>query len=249
MRISLQDAVKKAEAREARANGQSTEFKNIPIFSLRDKETATVRFLFEDVNELPVIRTHMVQLYSAKSGKPYYVEVSCKQDEGSCPMCEFKANDQDNQNSFVTFAHDRIVIPMVVLERNGKSELTYSLFVRSINFYTNNLSPFMARFSIGDPVDITRNGTGVSTTYNLYPTTDPSKFDMGKSIEEIKADLAVDPMDVIGRYDSLIKTWNDDQMEFYLNTRQLPSKANMNNKSEDEPQEVTRRRSANRHAF
>ena len=190
----------------------------------------------------------MVQLYS-KSGKAYYAEVNCKQDEGSCVFCEFKSRDVDNQNSFVTFAHDRIVIPLLVLERNGESMMSYELFVRSINFYTNSLSPYLARFSVKEAVDITRNGTGVSTTYSLFPTTDPSKYDLGKTVEELKADLGVDTTDILGRYDSLIKSWSDEQMEFYLNTRQNPTKANMSGKSEEASQEVTRRRSANRHAF
>ena len=76
-------------------------------------------------------------MYS-KQGKPYFVEVSCL-GEG-CPFCEAKAQDVDNQNSAVSFAHDRLIIPLVVLERNGKSEMTYALFTRSVNFYTNSIT-------------------------------------------------------------------------------------------------------------
>lgn len=246
MRLSLQTAVKNAEAREAKASGFSTEFKNVPIFTLKDKETATVKLLFDSVDELPVIRSHMVQLY-AKSGKPYYAEVNCTKDEGTCAFCDFKSADVNNENNFVTFAHDRLVIPLAVLERNGKSELTYALFLRSVNFYTNVLSPYLSRFPIGDPIDITRNGTGTSTTYSLFPTVDPSKYDLGKTVEELKADLSVEPEDVLGRYDSLIKTWTAEQMDFYLNTKQNPTKANMSAKKEEAPQQVTRR--SNHHGF
>lgn len=248
MRISLSDAVKRAETAEKRANGQGGDFKNLNNFFLRDKETAVVKFLFNDVSEIPVVRTHMAQLYS-KAGKPYYVEVSCKSDEGHCPLCEAKQNDVDNTNNAVSFAHDRLIIPLVVLERNGEKEMTYSLFTRSINFYTNNLSPFAARFDIHGAIEISRSGSGTSTVYNMYPAMKPEEYEINKSMDELKADLDVADDDAVGRVDSIVKTWSTEQMDFYLNTKQNPTKANMQGSAGNEaPQQVTRR-SANHHNF
>lgn len=244
MRISLQSAIDRAEKAEARANGQGTEFKNLNNFYLKDKEKAIIQLLVKDVSEIPVVRTHLVQLYS-KQGRPYFVEVSCLGD--GCPFCEAKAQDVDNQNSAVSFAHDRLIIPLVVLERNGKSEMTYALFTRSVNFYTNSISPYGARFNLAEPIEVSRSGQGTSTTYTLFPPVDPSKYDTGKTIEELKADLGVSDDDVVGRLDSIVKTWTAEQMDFYLNTKQNPTKANMSAKKEEAPQQVTRR--SNHHGF
>lgn len=244
MRISLTDAITRAEKAEARANGQNTEFKNLNNFFLKDKEKAIIQLLVNDVSEIPVVRTHLVQLYS-KQGRPYFVEVSCLGD--GCPFCEAKAQDVDNQNSAVSFAHDRLIIPLVVLERNNKSEMTYALFTRSVNFYTNSISPYGARFNLAEPIEVSRSGQGTSTTYTLFPPVDPSKYDTGKTIEELKADLGVSDDDAVGRLDSIVKTWSAEQMDFYLNTKQNPTKANMSAKKEEAPQQVTRR--SNHHGF
>jgi hypothetical protein len=211
---------------------------------LKDKEKAVIQLLVNDVSEIPVVRTHLIQMYS-KQGKPYFVEVSCL-GEG-CPFCEAKAQDVDNQNSAVSFAHDRLIIPLVVLERNGKSEMTYALFTRSVNFYTNSISPYGARFNLAEPIEVSRSGQGTSTTYTLFPPVDPSKYDTGKTIEELKADLEVLDDDAVGRLDSIVKTWTAEQMDFYLNTKQNPTKANMSAKKEEAPQQVTRR--SNHHGF
>lgn len=244
MRISLTDAITRAEKAEARANGQNTEFKNLNNFFLKDKEKAIIQLLVNDVSEIPVVRTHLVQLYS-KQGRPYFVEVSCLGD--GCPFCEAKANDVDNQNNAVSFAHDRLIIPLVVLERNNKPEMTYALFTRSVNFYTNSISPYGARFDLGSAIEVSRSGQGTSTTYTLFPPVDPSKYDTGKTLEELKADLGVSDDDAVGRLDSIVKTWTAEQMDFYLNTKQNPTKANMAAKKEEAPQQVTRR--SNHHGF
>lgn len=240
MRISLNDAIKKQEAREARANGQTTEFKNLNNFFLKDKEKAIVKFLFKDASEIPVVRSHLVSLYS-KQGKQYYVEVNCLGED--CPFCQAKAADVDNQNTAISFAHDRLIIPLVVLERNNKKELTYALFTRSINFYTNNISPYGARFDLSGPIEMQRSGQGTSTTYNMYPAVNPEEYDTGKTLEELKADLGVLDDDAVGRVDSIVKSWTAEQMDFYLNTKQNPTRANMNAQKEEKqaPQQVTRR--------
>lgn len=245
MRISLSDAIKKQEAREARANGQTTEFKNLNNFYLKDREKAVVKLLIETPEDIPVVRTHLIQLYS-KQGRPYFVEVNCLGD--GCPLCESKAKDVDNQNNAVSFAHDRLIIPLVVLERNGQKELTYALFTRSINFYTNSLSPYGARFDLTQPIEMQRSGQGTATTYNMFPAVNPEEYDTGKTLEELKADLGVASDDATGRVDSIVKTWTAEQMDFYLNTKQNPTKANMSaQKEESAPQQVTRRSS--RHNF
>ena len=247
MRVSLQDAVKRVEQKEARANGQGTEFKNVPFFKLEDKQTATIKFLFDDPSAIPVVRTHMIQMYS-KKGTPYYTEVSCIADSGSCPFCEAKSADVNNEDSTLSFAHDRMVLPLVVLERGGKKELSYELFIRPISFYTGVISPYSARFSLLEPIEITRNGTKANTTYSMFPAMNADEFKIDKTLDELKADLNFDETDIIGRYDSFIKTWTAEQMDFYLNTKQNPTKANMSAKKEEAPQQVTRR-SANHHGF
>ena len=68
-----------------------------------------------------------------------------------------------------------------------------------------------------------------------------------KGIEELKADLEVLDDDAVGRLDSIVKTWTAEQMDFYLNTKQNPTKANMSAKKEEAPQQVTRR--SNHHGF
>lgn len=249
MRISLQTAVKNAEAREARAAGFTTEFKNVPFFKLEDKQTAVIRFLFDDPSSITVVRTHMLQMFS-KQGKPYYTEVSCIADEGGCPLCEAKSGDVNNEDSAISFAHDRMVLPLVVLERGGKETLSYELFVRPISFYTGVILPYSARFSLTEPIEITRTGTKANTSYTMFPPVDPDKYKLDKTLEELKADLGVQDTDVIGRVDSIIKTWTVEQMDFYINTRQNPTKSNMQggNKKEEETQPITRR-SANHHGF
>jgi hypothetical protein len=245
MRISLNDAIKKQEAREARANGQTTEFKNLNNFFLKDKEKSIIQLLVSDPSEIPVVRSHLVSLYS-KQGKQYYVEVSCLGED--CPFCHAKSQDPDNQLSAVSFAHDRLIIPLVVLERGGKKELTYALFTRSINFYTNSLSVYGSRFDLTKPIEISRSGQGTSTTYNLFPPLNPEEYETGKTLDELKADLGFSEDDAVGRVDSIVKTWTAEQMDFYLNTKQNPTKANMSaQKEESAPQQVTRRTA--RHNF
>lgn len=249
MRTSLNDAIKRSETAKAISEGTGTNFKNLNNFYLKDKQKAIIQLLLEDVSEVPVVRTHMVQLYS-KKGTPYYVEVSCRADEGDCPFCELKNNDKDEDYANISFAHDRIIIPLVVLEKDGESKLSYELFTRSVNFYTNNISPYASRFNVFEPIEITRSGSGVSTNYTMFPPVDPDKYKLDKTLEELKADLGVQDTDVIGRVDSIVKTWTVEQMDFYINIRQNPTKANMQggNKKEEETQPITRR-SANHHGF
>lgn len=243
MRISLNDAVKRAEKKE-QGKGFTEGFKNIDNFYLKDGEKAIIQLLINDASEIPVVRTHTVQLFS-KNGKKYFAEINCKADEGHCPLCEAKkAAGQDGLKS-VSFAHDKLIIPLAVLERNGEKQTKYALFTRSVNFYTNNLSAYSSRFNINDPIEISRSGSGTSTNYTLFPPVNPDEYKLDKSIDELKKDLEVEDDDVVGRIDSVVKTWNPAQMSFYLETGQMPSKANMNptndNKAEEETPNITRR--------
>ena len=231
MRISLNDAVKRAEAKEHGKTNFTEGFKNIANFYLKDGEKAVIQLLVNDASEIPVIRTHTVQLFS-KTGNKYFAEISCKADEGHCPLCEAKkAAGQDGLKN-VSFAHDKLIIPIAILERGGVKETSYALFTRSINFYTNSLNAYSVRFGLTDPIEISRSGSGTSTTYTLFPTVNPEEYKTGKTVEEIKRDLDVADDDVVGRVDSVVKTWNPEQMNFYLETSQLPSKANMSSGSD-----------------
>ena len=246
MRISLNDAVKRAEAKEQGKNTFREGFKNVKNFSLSDGEKAVIQILVNDAAEIPVVRTHTVQLYT-KAGKQYFVEVSCTADEGHCPFCEAKKAAGKDGLQNVSFAHDKLIVPVAVLERNGEKETTYALFTRGTNFYMNTLSGYIASLGIEDPIEISRNGQGVSTTYTLFPPVDVDAYKTGKNLEEMRKDLNVEDDDVVGRVDSAVKTWNAEQMNFYLETKQNPTKANMGETEQQETPTINRRVSS--HGF
>ena len=240
MRISLNDAVKRAEAKEQGKNNFREGFKNVNNFYLKDGEKAVIQLLVYDAAEIPVVRTHTVQLYS-KAGKPYFVEVSCTADEGQCPFCEAKKAAGKDGLQNVSFAHDKLIMPVAVLERNGEKETTYALFTRNTSFYMNTLSGYIARFGMTDPIEISRNGQGVSTTYTLFPPVDVDAYKTGKTLEEMRKDLNVEDGDIVGRVDSAVKTWNAEQMNFYLETKVNPTKANMGETEQQETPTINRR--------
>ena len=92
-----------------------------------------------------------------------------------------------------------------------------------------------------DPIEISRNGQGVSTTYTLFPPVDVDAYKTGKTLEEMRKDLNVEDDDVVGSIDSAVKTWNAEQMNFYLETKQNPTKANMGETEQQETPTINRR--------
>lgn len=82
----LAESEREGSARNTNFNGQSGNRQSVGFFSLKnDKDSAIVRFMVDDINELPIIRLHNVKV-GAKSRK-----ISCARDPHEpiekCPFC------------------------------------------------------------------------------------------------------------------------------------------------------------------
>lgn len=210
MRISLNEAVERANNREVASN-RTNNYKQVANFYLKDGEKAIIKLLVNDVADIPVVRTHTVQMRT-NAGKTYYAEVNCID---GCPLCAAKKKADLPQ---ISFAHDKIFLPLVVLERNGVAENTYALFTRGIGFYTGTIRQYIARFGIKDAIEVSRSGNGRNTQYTFFPPLDISKYAPDKSVEEFRTELNVENEDVEGRADSLVKSWSVERMQNFINS-------------------------------
>lgn len=141
-------------------------------FTLKDdKDTAIVRFLYNDINDVEGVATHEVEV----DGKKVDVECIRKYNEPihNCPLCE--AGYRVNAKLFIP-----------VYDVNDKET---KIWTRGKTFFSK-LSSLCSRYNplVSTPFEIERNGKkgDTNTTYETYPMqTDNARVE---DFPEIKAD-------------------------------------------------------------
>lgn len=141
-------------------------------FSLKDdKDTAVIRFLYNDINDVEGVACHSVEV----DGKRMHVECLRAYNEplSKCPLCEagYKVD-------------AKLFIP--VYDENAKES---KIWTRGKTFFSK-LSSLCSRYNplVSTPFEVERNGkTGdTNTTYEVYPlTADNARIE---DFPEIKAD-------------------------------------------------------------
>ena len=141
-------------------------------FSLKDdKDTAVIRFLYNDINDVEGVACHSVEV----DGKRMDVECLRAYNEplSKCPLCEagYKVDAQ-------------LFIP--VYDENAKES---KIWTRGKTFFSK-LSSLCSRYNplVSTPFEVERNGKkgDTNTTYEVYPlTADNARIE---DFPEIKAD-------------------------------------------------------------
>ena len=203
---------------------QASDYKFIPTLYLKDKQSAFVKILLKNIEDVEVHSVHKVRMTS-KKGKEYSIDVDCL--GKGCPLCQH-VNAQTTQEKFplVTKARDMVYVPLVqVFDADGNPSLDYKILSRSSRWYRNTMCEAESRYGLDEVLEIQRSGQGVDTTYGIYSVKKgPKGAELPKlDIDKLKADLDIADDDISGRKDSLIKTWDADQMEEYLETKQYPT--------------------------
>lgn len=160
---------------------------NNEFFALKkDKESAIVRFLYDDEEDLDLFAVHEVQI----NGKKRYV--SCL-DNGHCPLC--KSGNTVRVKLFLQLFVDGEV---KTWER-GKT------FLPKILGYFDKYGPLINR-----DFEIVRHGkpNSTDTVYELYPL---DKEDI--TLEEFLDEEEVEKQDLDGTF---VLNWDEDEMEEYL---------------------------------
>lgn len=234
-RLSLQDAEERLD------NQQKGNYINT-FYLKNDKDHTIVQMLLDDVADIEVHSVHEVKMTS-KNGNDYRVQVDCLGD--NCPLCKEALKHENQKFPLVRKARDMVYIPLIRLyNEDGQYEPVYEIFSRSTRWYRDELAGYAARYDINGYIEIEKTGTGMKTTYKLYEARkglDGNALDKPKSIAELKEDFDVKDDDICGRKDSLIKTWNKEDFEEFLETGTYP-KGN----TEEEEEVKPRSRSSNR---
>lgn len=192
---------------EAQNRTYATQF-----FFRKGETTKNVKILLNAISEVPAFRTHTITRIS-KKGKPYFQEVGCLGD--NCPFCR-KAHETEGKGN-VSFAHDRIVIPLVDMDytnNEGQKVPTVAYWVRSSNFYRNNLAFYTSKFAglLDGYIEVDKTGSGTSTNYTLFPANTQNLSELKSNDTYIK-DFEVD---IEKDLKSIIIDWTADQMEKFL---------------------------------
>lgn len=235
-RISINEA-------NERLNNQSTGNYINTFYLKNDKDHTIVRMLLDDVTNIEVHSVHEVKMTS-KNGNEYRVQVDCH--GNNCPLCKEALKHEGQKFPLVRKARDMVYIPLIRLyNKDGNYEPTYEILCRSTRWYRDELAGYAARYDISGYTEIQKTGTGMSTTYKLYEARkdfDGKPLSNPKPISELKEDFEIKNDDICGRKDSLIKTWNAEEFEEFLETGTYP-KGN----TEPEEEEIKpRTRSSNR---
>lgn len=161
------------------------------FFIPRGVNAKRVKILMDKISDVMAFRTHTVTRTS-KNGKQYFQEINCLGD--NCPLCQHANQTQGKQN--VSYAHDRIVIPLIdfdYVDKDGNKTPVMSYWVRSSNFYRTVLATFTSRFAnlFDGYVDVTKSGSGTGTTYALFPSNNTDNLPPIKSNDEYLKDFDV----------------------------------------------------------
>lgn len=174
------------------------------FFSLKnDKETATVRFMYENAEDIEGFSVHRVQV----GDRERYVNCLREYNDpvDACPFCA---------NKYPTYA--KIFVPLYN-EKAGQLQF----WERGRKFYAQ-ISSLVSRYknTVARTFDIERNGKpgDTATSYNFYPLGDPD----GTTVQDILDDLGLDEMpSPIG---TIILDKTADDMEYYVSNGDFPER-------------------------
>ena len=171
-----------------------------------------VRFLIKDLSDVMAFRTHTVTRTS-KKGKQYFQEVGCIGD--GCPLCDYAF--KTDGKGVASYARDKIVIPLVdfnYVDKDGNDAPVVSYWVRSSNFYRNVLAFYVSKFKglLDGYVEVNKTGTGVNTTYSLFPS-EGEGLPPIKSVDEYLKDFDVNMEEDLK---SIILDYNAEQMNHLI---------------------------------
>lgn len=187
------------------------------FFIPKGVQSKNVKFLIKDLSEVMAFRTHTVTRIS-KKGKQYFQEVSCLGD--GCPLCDYAFKTDGKASS--SYARDKIVVPLIdfdYVDSEGNKTPTISYWVRSSNFYRNVLALYVSKFKglLDGYVEVNKTGTGVNTTYSLFPASGDDLPKL-KSVDEYLKDFDVNMEEDLK---SIIYELNAEQMN-----RLIPHESN-----------------------
>ena len=224
-RINFNDIEKRNEEKKAFANGVN--FKRISELWLKDRESAYVKVLLDDIKNVEVHSIHKVKI-PTKTGKSFNIHVDCLGQ--GCPLCEEAKKHTEEMFPTVTRVRDMIYVPLLsFMNYQGEEELNFAVLASSDFF------PDMARYGINGNFEIQRTGSGTSTTYRFYPAVKLGNGNPFPNVDmkQVYSDLNIElPDDIYGREDSLIRNWNEEQMLEYIETGKFP-KVKTNNVADE----------------
>lgn len=220
-RISFNDIDQRIEEKKSFANGGN--FKRINAFFLKDKESSYVKVLLDDIKNVEVHSVHLVKV-NFNTGKHFTVHVDCL--GNGCPLCEEAKNHTEEMYPVVTRARDMVYVPLLTfMNYKGEEEIGFSILGRSTTWAQSDFFPDMARYGIDGNFEIQRTGSGTGTTYRFYPA---RQLPNGKpfpnvDMKQVYKDLDIElPADIFGRHDSFVRSWDESQMEEYIETGMFP---------------------------
>lgn len=237
-----------AEARiNNSGNGQQGNYTQ--TLYLKDKESAFVLSLLKDVTDVEVHSVHKVK-FTSKNGKDYMIDVDCL--GKGCPLCKEATKYQGEKFPAVTKARDMVYVPVVRLYNyEGEFEPSYCVISRSTKWYRNTYVEAATRFDMDKPLEIIRSGKGVDTTWSIYPA---GKVN-GEKIPDVNANQLIEDLEIdvdssiSGTPTSVVRTWDADQMEMYIETGQWPNLNNNSDEAEEEEEEQVKPRGNNKYGF
>ncbi len=144
------------------------------FFSLKDDgDSALVRFLINDINDLLGVATHEIQVGDKK------MDVEClrayNEPVDNCPLCaaQYKVN-------------AKLFIPLYDMNSNESK-----IWTRGKTFF-NRMSNLCAKFNplVATPIEIVRNGKkgDTSTTYDMWPDSAKTDNSIVEDFPEISAE-------------------------------------------------------------
>ena len=218
------------QAQEDMNNNQGGYTQN--FYLKNEKDSAFIRFLFDNLDDVPILSVHNVALTS-KSGTTYYAQVDCI-GEG-CPFCKHAT-----KSTPFSSARDMGYMPLLqIYNENGEYEPTFKVFNRSVSWMSNTLVGFESRYGLDSIIEIETTGQKKKKTYNLYPA---MKGFRGQELPELPPlDKLLDDFEVTEEsITSGVRSWTAEEMENYIKFGEHKTE---DDTTEEEERPVTRRTS------
>nr|DAY30118.1 MAG TPA: DNA binding protein like protein [Caudoviricetes sp.] len=173
-----------------------------------EKDSAFIRFLFDNLDDVPILSVHNVALTS-KSGTTYYAQVDCL-GEG-CPFCKHAT-----KTTPFSPARDMGYMPLLqIYNENGEYEPTFKVFNRSVSWMSNTLVGFESRYGLDSIIETEKTGKGTKTNYMLYPA---MKGVNGQALPELPTlSKLIEDFDVTEEsITNGVRSWTAEEMENYI---------------------------------
>lgn len=219
------------QAQEDMNNNQGGYTQN--FYLKNEKDSAFIRFLFDNLDDVPILSVHNVALTS-KSGTTYYAQVDCL-GEG-CPFCKHAT-----KTTPFSPARDMGYMPLLqIYNENGEYEPTFKVFNRSVSWMSNTLVGFESRYGLDSIIETEKTGKGTKTNYMLYPA---MKGVNGQTLPELPTlSKLIEDFDVTEeRIVGSVRSWSVEQMQNYIEFGS--PNPDSDDKTEEEERPVTRRTS------